>query len=286
MKSIRNITLAAVLATSLAMFTLETNAQQPSGGSSSVKGKVTSIDKSAQTVMIDGRTFQVLPSTRITSNDQQVSIDDIRTGQQISGQYKQSAENKLELTTVELSSSVGGSSDNSSGASGNSFSGKVSKVDSASQTVTIGGQTYHFLPTSQVTKNDQQASFTDIKAGTQLSGQFKKSSENNLEVLSAEITSAVGGTKDNTSGGTGTESGGNKFSGKVSNIDATRQRVTIGGRTYHVLPTTTVTLANGKQTSLNNLKPNQQVSGTYKQADSGNYEILSLHVVGNTSRPE
>jgi len=284
MKSIRNVTLAAVLATGLAMFTFETNAQQTSAGGSSVKGKVTSVDKSAQTVVIDGRTFQVLPTTRITSSDQQVSIDDIKTGQQINGQYKQSAENKLELTTVELSPSVGGTSDNAAGESGNSFNGKVSKVDSASQTVTIGSQTYNFLPTTRITKNDQHVSFNDIKAGTQLSGQFKKSAENNLEVLSAEITPAVGGTKDNT--GTAVESGGNKFSGKVSNIDATRQRVTIGGRTYQILPTTTVTLANGKQTSLNNLKPNQQVSGTFKQADSGNYEILSLHVVGNSSRPE
>jgi ribosome maturation factor RimP len=286
MKSIRNITLATVLATGLAMCTLETNAQLTSAGGSSVKGKVTAVDKSAQTVIIDGRTFQVLPTTRITSNDQQVSIDEVKTGQQISGQYKQSAENKLELTTVELSSSVGGTSDNSSSESGNNFNGKVSKVDSASQTVTIGNQTYQFLPTSRITKNDQQVSFNDIKAGTQVSGQFKKSSENNLEVLSADITPAVGGTKDSTGGATTTESGGNKFSGKVSNVDATKQRVTIGGRTYQILPTTTVTLANGKQTSVNNLKPNQQVSGTYKQADSGNYEILSLHVVGNSSRPE
>jgi len=129
---------------------------------------------------------------------------------------------------------------------------------------------------------------TDVKAGTEVSGQYKKSIENNLEVLSLNVSPAVGGTKDTSNDTTSNESGGNKskFSGKVSNVDITRQRVTIAGRTYQVLPTTTVTLANGKQTSINNVKPNQQVSGTYKQADSGNYEILSLHVVGNNSRPE
>jgi len=285
MKSIRKSTLAAVLATGLAMFTLNTNAQQQtSSGGSSVKGKVTSVDKSAQIVMIDGRTFQVLPTTRITSNDQQVSIDEIKTGQQISGQYKQSAENKLELTTVELSPSVGGTGDSSSSESANNFNGKVSKVDSDSQTVTIGTQTYHILPTTRITKHDQQGSFDDIKVGSRLSGQYKKSAENNLEVVSLEIPPAVGGTADNNNK-TGSESG-NRFSGKVSKVDLTRQRVTIGDRTYQMLPTTSVTLANGKQTTLTNLKPNQQVSGSYKESTSGNYEILSLHVVGNTSRPE
>ena len=286
MKSIRRMTLA-VLATSLAMFTLSTTAQQSAGGESTVKGKVTSVDRPAQTIMIDGRNFQVLPTTRITSNDQQVSIDNVKPGQQVSGQYKQSAENKLELTTVEVSPSVGGTSDGTAGDSGTSFSGKVSKVDSASQTVTIGNQTYHLLPTSRITKNDQQASITDLKAGSQVTGQYKKSAENNMEVLALDISPAVGGTSDSTTGNTTGESGGGtKFSGKVSNVDMTRQRVTIGNRTYQMLPTSTLTLPNGKQTSLTNLKPNQQVSGTYKESSSGNFEILSIQVVGSPRNPD
>jgi predicted RNA-binding protein len=287
MKSIRRMTLAAVLATSLAMFTLNTTAQQSGGGESSVKGKVTSVDKSSQTIMIDGRSFQLLPTTRVTSNDQQVSIDNIKTGQQVSGQYKQSAENKMELTSLEVSQSVGGTSDGSSGESGKNFSGKVSRVDTSSQTLTIGGQTYQILPTTRITKNDQQASISDLKAGTQVSGQYKKSAENNMEVLTLDISPAVGGTSDNTTGGTSGESGGgSKFSGKVSNVDMTRQRVTIGNRTYQMLPTSTLTLPNGKQTTLTNLKPNQQVTGTYKESSSGNFEILSIQVVGSPRNPD
>ena len=285
MKSIRRMTLAAVLATSLAMFTLNTTAQPSGGSESTVKGKVTSVDKSSQTIVIDGRTFQLLPTTRVTSNDQQVSIDNLKTGQQVSGQYKQSAENKMELTSLEVSESVGGTSDSSSGESGNNFSGKVSKVNSAS-TVSIGGQTYHILPTTRITKNDQPASISDLKAGTQVSGQYKKSAENNMEVLTLEISPAVGGT-DNTTGGTSSESGGGtKFSGKVSNVDMTRQRITIGNRTYQMLPTSTLSLPNGKQTTLTNLKPNQQVSGTYKESTSGNFEILSMQVVGSPRNPD
>ena len=285
MKSIRTMTLVAALAVGVAMFTMNTTAQQ-TGGANSVKGKVTSVDKSSQTIMIDGRSFQLLPTTRVTSSEQQMSADDIKTGQQVSGNYKQSAENKMELTSLQVSEAVGGSGDDSSRGSGTSFSGRVAKVDTSSQTLTVGNQTYQILPTSRITKNDQQASISDLKAGSSVSGQYKKSAENNLEVLSLDISPAVGGTKDNNSSDTSNASGGNKFSGKISNVDLQRNRVTIANRTYSVLPTTMVTLANGKQTSLNNVKPNQQVSGTYKQADNGNYEILSLHVVGNTSRPE
>jgi hypothetical protein len=286
MKSIRRMTWAAVLATSLGMVTLNTTAQQSTAAESTVKGKVTSVDKSAQTIMIDGRAFQVLPTTRFTSTDQQVSIDTIKTGQQVSGQYKQSTENKMELTTVEVSPNVGGTSEGTASASGTSFSGKVSKVDSGSQTLTVGNQTYQILPTSRITKNDQQASISDVKAGTQVSGQYKKSAENNFEVLTLDISSAVGGTSDSTTGGTSGESGGGtKFSGKVSNVDMTRQRVTIGNRTYQMLPTSTLTLPNGKQTTLTNLKPNQQVSGTFKESTSGNFEILSLQVVGSPRNP-
>ena len=287
MKSIRRMTLAAALATGLAVFTLNTtSAQQSGGGESTVKGKVTSVEKSSQTIVIDGRTFQLLPTTRVTSSDQQASIDNLKTGQQVSGQYKQSAENKMELTSLEVSQSVGGTSDNSPGESGNSFSGKVAKVDNTSQTLTVGGQTYHILPTTRITKNDQQASISDLKAGTQVSGQYKKSAENNMEVLTLDISPAVGGTKDSTSGDASSESGGSKFSGKVSNVDMTRQRVTIGNRTYQMLPTSTLTLPNGKQTTLTNLKPNQQVSGTYKESSSGNFEILSLQVVGSPRNPD
>ena len=289
MKSIRKMTLAVVLAASVAMFTFNTQAQQSGGGENSVKGKVTSVDKSAQTIVIDGRTFQVLPTTRFTSNDQQVSLDNIKTGQEISGQYKPSAENKLELTTVEVSSSVGGTSDSATSDSGKSFSGKVSKVDATAKTVTIDNETYHILPTTRITRNDQQASFSDIKVGSQLSGQYKKSAENNLEILTVDTASAVGGAKDkdnSTSGGAVSESGGNRFSGKVGNVDMTRQRVTIGNRTYQMLATSTLTLPNGKQTTLTNLKPNQQVTGVYKESTSGNFEILSMQVVGSARNPE
>ncbi|HEX5219246.1 MAG TPA: DUF5666 domain-containing protein [Verrucomicrobiae bacterium] len=288
MKTIRSMTLTAALATSLALFTVNTTAQQSTAGESTVKGKVTSVDKSSQTVMIDGRSFQLLPTTRVTSNDQQVSIDNIKAGQQVSGQYKPSAENKMELTSLEVSPAVGGTSDSSSAESGNNFSGKVSKVDSASQTVTIGNQTYQVLPTTRITRNDQQASISDVKAGTQVSGQYKKSAENNLELLTLGVSSAVGGTSDSNTGSTGGASGGGstRFSGKVTNVDMSRQRVTIGNRTYQMLPTSTLTLPNGKQTTLTNLKPNQQVSGTYKESSSGNFEILSMQVVGSPRNPD
>jgi len=155
----------------------------------------------------------------------------------------------------------------------------------------IDHKTYHVLPTTRITRNDRQASFNNIKPGTQVSGQYKQSVENNMELLSLEIGQAAGGTRDQSSSQSGNNSSqsGNNFSGKVAKVDQSTRRVTIGNRTYQVLPTTIVTLANGTQTTVANLKPNQQVAGTYKQSTDGNYEILSMHVVANSSnsgRPE
>jgi len=217
------MTLAALVATSMAMFSFNTNAQQSTGAQHSnkesnaqgntVRGKVSSVDESAQTIVIRGKTFQVLPTTRITSNDQQANISDIKQGQQVTAQYKQSAENNLELVTVEVSPAAGGTSDDATSEAGASFSGKVSKVDPEAKTVVIDNKTYYVLPTTQITRNDSKANFTDIKTGSQLSGRYKQSAENKMEVLSLEIPQSVGGT-----GNDATSESGASFSGRVSRL--------------------------------------------------------------------
>jgi len=257
----------------------------------SFSGKVSKVDPEAKTIVIDNKTYYVLPTTQIKRSDSMANFTDIKPGSQLSGRYKQSAENKMEVLSLEIPQSIGGTSNDATSESGASFSGKVSRVDPAAQTVVIDHKTYHVLPTTRITRNDKQASFNSIKAGTQVNGRYKQSIENNMELLSLDIAQAAGGTRDSSTSQSGNNSiqSGNNFSGKVTKVDQTTQRVTIGNRTYQVLPTTTVTLPNGKQTTVANLKPNQQVSGTYKQSTDGNYEILSMHVVANSSnssRPE
>lgn len=278
MKTIRSMTLAALLAAGLAIGSANAIAQQGSDGAA-VKGKITAVDQSSQTLTIKGRTYKVLPTTRITHNDQQKSLSDLKEGQQVTARYKQSAENERELLTVELGETVAGSSRGGATSrdvtseTGTRFSGKVSKVDEDEQTFSIGGRTYHVLPTSRIMSNDKQLSFEDIQPGTQLTGQFKKSDENKLEVLSVEVPSAVGGTSDESSSQTGSS-----FSGKVTKVDTANQTLTVGSRTYRILPTTMVTSASGQATTLSDVKKNQQVSGTYKKSDDGQYELLSLQV--------
>ncbi len=271
MKLIRKITLATLLAGGIALSASTTSAQDP-GAEKAITGKVTSTDKTAQTVNIGSQTFQILPTTKITNMEKPASIDDIKSNQPVSGLYKLSAENKLELTSLDITGATG---TGTTAESGTIFRGKVTKVDSAAQTVMIGNQTYVVLPTTKITKHNTQASFSDVKIGSLTHGTYKTSAENKMELTSLEIGTpgAIGGT-----GNDVTTQTGNTFSGKISKIDPLTQTVTVGNRTYQMLPTTTLTTGAGRPATLANLKANQQVTGTYKQADSGKMELLSLQV--------
>lgn len=278
MKTIRQITLTALLTAGLAGGFLTASAAPTNAAGTSVKGKVTSVDASAQTLEINGQEFQILPTTRITASKKAATINDVEAGEQITASYKQSADNKRELLSVDMTgSAAGGAGDAATSESGASFSGKVAKVNPTAKTLTVGNQTYQVLPTTKILRNDEQASFEDITAGKQLSGQYKKSAENKFEVLSLELPEAVGGSKDRPTSQTGAS-----FSGKVAKIDPVAQTLTIGSRTFQLLPTSTLTTANGKTTTLAGVKANQQVTGTYKQSADNKLEVLSLQVSGKS----
>ena len=277
MKLIRNLTLAALLASGIAM-TSTTSAQE--AAEKAITGKVTSMDKTAQTVNIGGQTFQVLPTTKITNMDKPGSFDEIKANQPVSGQYKLSAENKLELTSLDITGATSNGAVSSTGPgttapSGTIVRGKVTKVDSAAQTVMIGNETYVVLPTTRITKNNAQGSFSDVKVGNLTHGTFKTSAENKMELTSLDVATpgAIGGT-----GNDSTTQTGSTFSGKITHVDALSQTVTIGNRTYQILPTTTLTTGAGRPATLANLKANQTVTGSYKQTDTGKMELLSLQV--------
>src|SRR5204862_6131863 len=139
-KSVRNMTLAVLLATGLAMSASTARAQE-TGAEKAITGKVTATDNTAQTVNIGGQTFQVLPTTRITNLEKPASFNDIKDNQPVSGLYKLSAENKLELTSLDITGATSNSTIDSTAATSTSFRGKVTKVDAAAQTVMIGTQT-------------------------------------------------------------------------------------------------------------------------------------------------
>lgn len=296
MKTIRKMILTGAVASSLVVFTAGVNAQTQTGSQGrsaqsaqqkSFKGKVTEVDKEGKTITVNNQKIHILPTTKVTSEDKPVSLNEIQEGQQVAGQYKQSAENKMEALSVEVQQAVGGTQDSATTEKGASFSGKVSRADPESKTLTIGSQTYRVLPTTRITKGGEQASFEDIKAGTQLSGQYKQSAENKMEVLSLEIPqTAVGGTQSGSTTQTGTSAKtGTSFSGKVSKIDPSAKTLTVGSQTIHVLPTTRITSDDDQQVSFNDIKVGEQLSGQYKQSAENKLEALTIEVqqaVGGT----
>jgi hypothetical protein len=262
----------ALLAASVAMIPTAIRAQSDDAPEASIKGKISSVDASDQILIINSRAYQVRPTTRITSDNKPAKLSELEVGSSVAARYKQGAEDKLELISVDAQQAVGGPGESATAQSGASFSGKVSKVNPSTKTITVGDQTYHLVPTTQLSASDQPANFADIQVGTQLSGQYRTAADQRRELLSVDIQ-AVGG-----SGDTAERESGTTFSGSISQVNTANQTLTIDNRVYHISPTTTVTTADGKPGAVANLKANQKVAGTFKQADNGSYELLSLRV--------
>ncbi len=156
-----------------------------------------------------------------------------------------------------------------------SFAGRISSVDKSKNTVTVDGEKYVLLQSTRVTKNDSAATASDLKAGQRVEGRYKKSAEDKREVLYVDIKKAanVGGARERAT----TESGAT-FRGRIARVNDDRQTIRVGDRTYHVLPTTTISRASGGTATLQQLKADQFVTGTYKLSAEGKYELLSLEV--------
>jgi len=114
-KSIATILLAAALC----LFEVSTHAQtqtnkaaadkksSASSKSSETKasagpfhGKLAALDKSAKTVTVGKRTFQVTAETKIIKNEKPATINDGVIDDVVSGYYKTSSDGKLTLTTL------------------------------------------------------------------------------------------------------------------------------------------------------------------------------------------
>jgi hypothetical protein len=283
MKLISRIGLSGLLAISMTALSFsQTDDRSPEGGSFS--GKVSSVDKSAQTVVVNGKTYQLLGTSQITKNEQPANVNDLAKGDKVAGKFKTSVENKMEVLKLDIVGKSGAEvaggtqGDSDSNEHGAKFSGKVSKVDNAARTVTIGSRTFQVLPTTTITQNGAPVNLNDLKPGTQLSGRYKTSDLDKLEVLTMEIggrgaNQAVGAAQDQGTTGTGAS-----FSGKISKVDRSAQTIKIGKQTYRIEPNTMITRVDGSPLSLSNLKEDQNVSGTYKRVDNGTLELLSLQV--------
>ncbi|HYG23062.1 MAG TPA: DUF5666 domain-containing protein [Verrucomicrobiae bacterium] len=190
MKLNSKLSLMGLLALGLATLPMSA-ADESSRQGASFDGKVTSVNKDAQTVVVGGETYQLLPTTRVTKGDQVAAVGDLAVGQQVDGRYKRSAEGKREVLNLDItkaSAAVGGTSERSSSESGATFNGEVDRVGAANQTLRIGQRTYHILPTTRITRAiGDPMTFSDIKKDQYVSGTYKESAEGRLEVLTLEV---------------------------------------------------------------------------------------------------
>ena len=281
MKLIRTIAMSGLLTLSMATLSFSQTDERSLEGAS-FQGKVSSVDKSAQTVVVGDKTYQFLRTSQITREQQPASVNDLAVGDTVAGKYKRSDAGNMEVLKLDIvakaDTAVAGVTEGERGAKGAAFNGKVTKVDSAAQTVTIGSRTFQVLPTTMIKRNGAQANFNDLKPGMQLSGRYKKSDTDKMEVLTMDIgrpgaNQAVGAARDES-----TSESGASFNGKIGKLDRSAQTIRVDGKTYRFLPTTTITRVDGSSMNFSNLKEDQHVSGTYKRADDGMLEVLSLQV--------
>jgi hypothetical protein len=191
MKSVSKLSLLGLLALGLTASPLMA-ADERSEQGATFEGKISSFDKSAQTMVVDGQTYQLLPTTRVTKQDRTASSTDLAVGQQVDGTYKRSAEDKREVLVMDISKDaekqVGGTRDQTTTMSGATFRGRVSRIDKSAQTLRVGDRTYQVLPTTTITRaSGGTATLADVKQDQRVSGTYKESSEGKMEIISMEI---------------------------------------------------------------------------------------------------
>jgi ribosome maturation factor RimP len=258
---------------------------QNAGGSQQAQnfqGKVSSYDQASRTIKVDGETYQLLPTSRIMKSDARSSADALAAGQKVEVRYKESAEGKREIITLDIAgdiaSATGAAQDVSSTTSGSSFEGKVDKVNRNAKTFTINGQTYQILPTTRMAgRRGGTIDMGDLKADQRVEGTYKDSAEGKREVLTLDIprrgNSSASNARDNAS-----NTSGATFQGKVDRVNQDSSTFVINGQTYQVLPTTRITDRSGNAAQKSSLQRDQRVQGTYHESDTGRREVVTMEI--------
>lgn len=285
MNSFRRIALAGLLTVGMALLGSNSEAQERSAEGASFNGKVSSVDKSAQTVVVDGKTYQLIATSQVKKDSQPASINDLAAGDQVSGRYKISDANKMEVLAMDITkgttaTTAATTAQVDTGAAGASFSGTVSAIDPTTKTIMVGSQSYQGIATSMIKRDGQLAGFNDLAVGDQVSGRYKRSDANKLEILTMDVTKGTATTAATTASAV-TTPGGATFSGRVSKVDPATKTVTIGSQSYQGLATT-VYNRNGQPASFDDIRVGAQLDGRYKISDAGRMEMLTANIGGGT----
>ncbi len=111
MKTLGKLALAGLLAIAVAGMTFTLRAEDkpaaekkdaPKKDGGPFRGKVVSVDKSAQTITVGKRTFQLTATSKISKDGKAATLDDVKDGEMVGGAFKKSADGKLEVTTLNV----------------------------------------------------------------------------------------------------------------------------------------------------------------------------------------
>lgn len=282
MKLLQRISLSALLAAGISWSSLPL-AAQTAGQTGSFSGTVSSYDASANTLQVNGATYQVLPTSRITKENQAAASTALASGQHVEGSYKESAEGKREVLTMNITQSL--AENRQSG----KFEGEIAAYNSSANTIRVKGETYQLLPTSRITQTQARIAPSALAAGQTVEGQFKESAEGKREVITMNV-SGNGNASDTSRSqaslnGNASNAAGTAFKGNVDRVDRDAQTFTINNQTYQLLPTSRMVGPQGASVQIARLQSNQNVEGTYKESAGGKREVLTLNILdrGNTA---
>jgi len=116
MKKIGKLALAGLLAIAVAGMTLTLRAEDKPPAekkegekkdaakkdSGPFRGKIVSVDKSAQTITVGKRTFQITSTSKISKDGKPATLDHVKDGEMVGGAFKKSADGKLNVTTLNI----------------------------------------------------------------------------------------------------------------------------------------------------------------------------------------
>lgn len=72
------------------------------------------------------------------------------------------------------------------------FRGRVVEVNKADMTIKVGQRTFQMTSSTRITKAGKPATFDEIAVGDMVTGQFRKTEEGKLELISVRIVPAEG----------------------------------------------------------------------------------------------
>jgi hypothetical protein len=66
------------------------------------RGKIGAVDKTAKTIKVGERTFQVTADTKINKAGKPATLDDATVGEEIGGSYREGTDKKLNLVSLRI----------------------------------------------------------------------------------------------------------------------------------------------------------------------------------------